>query len=282
MKNIIANHPLQTLREEVLYSYTSSRTELNHGMLIVQGRVLSAKELEARWRRFTASNFFPPPLSRGFFRRNIRFKNVDVCIFGDIDKIELRRFESQATAIRSVAIDCLSSHGMDFGSIPRGLDGLTYLLYSLAWDLPARVSYSIKTYNCLDNLSDTDRSPFASREKFEAWEIRRLDISPGFYFANLSMDVRSCTVSAIDAILGLSPSKIAEPGKKTPVREKSIEDRDRWIYKKCHTTLIYKMILSQLKSHTKWKRIDSIQGIRNAARAYAKRHGLPDPPPRQS
>src|SRR5262249_43477969 len=48
----------------------STSTEIRHAMLVVNGPPLTTKELEERWARFTKSNFFPPPLSRGSFRRD--------------------------------------------------------------------------------------------------------------------------------------------------------------------------------------------------------------------
>ena len=58
---------LQELRDEIFGCFTSSTsTEIRHAMLIVAGPRLSSKELEERWKRFTKSRFFLPPLCDGF------------------------------------------------------------------------------------------------------------------------------------------------------------------------------------------------------------------------
>jgi hypothetical protein len=280
MKEDTARERLLTLKEEALRCIASlPSTRLGHGMLIIQGRSPSSKVLEETWRRFTESNFLPPPLSRGSYRREIGLNGVETCLFGEIGKAELDRFISQARAIRLVAIDHLSSRDVDFGQIPRGLDGLTYLLYRLAWDLPETVTYSIETFNWLDKLSDPDRSPFASRESFESWEVGKLKLSPGCYFARLSMDIRSCTVGAIDAMLGMStPRKKASPRQRP-----SLEARNKWLYELAfNKEITYQQLINNLKEHPEWPRISTIQGVRHAIRDYAKRHGLPEPPPRQS
>ena len=126
-------------------------------------------------------------------------------------------------------------------------------------------------------------SPFANREAFEAWEVSKLDLLPGFYFATPSADIRSCTVSAIDAILRLAPAESAKREKPAPIRDKSSEDRDRWIYEKCLEGMPHGNIVLKLKANKEgWQHISTPQGIRDRAIKYAKRHGLPEPPPRRS
>jgi hypothetical protein len=68
-------------------------------------------------------------------------------------------------------------------------------------------------------------------------------------------------------------------------RDKKIEARDRWIYKRCCARVPYKEIivkLSRRQAGNGWRRITSKQGIQNAARRYAERHQLELPPPRQN
>jgi hypothetical protein len=69
------------------------------------------------------------------------------------------------------------------------------------------------------------------------------------------------------------------------VRDRTLETRDRWIYQKCAKGVAYKTIkteLSMLCQKKGWRKINSIQGIRSAARSYAQRHGLPMPASRQN
>jgi hypothetical protein len=72
--------------------------------------------------------------------------------------------------------------------------------------------------------------------------------------------------------------------RKRPERSRSRnEARDKWIYEECRRGTQYKTIVAKLKTKPEsWDRIESIQGIRHAARQYARRNGLPPPPPRQS
>lgn len=80
-----------------------------------------------------------------------------------------------------------------------------------------------------------------------------------------------------------------EPGSSQPPatkgsRDRKLEARDHWIYKKCCAGVAHKEIRSQLKDLCRskgWRMIDSIQGIRGAARNYAVRHDRPYPAPRQ-
>jgi hypothetical protein len=73
--------------------------------------------------------------------------------------------------------------------------------------------------------------------------------------------------------------------KATTPRAKNVnEARDRWIYEQCKGTLTYNQIIAELDRMRKkkpWRKISTIQGIRHVARAYAARHDLPLPPPRQ-
>jgi hypothetical protein len=69
------------------------------------------------------------------------------------------------------------------------------------------------------------------------------------------------------------------------VRDRTFEARDRWIYQKCAKGVAYKTIkteLSILCQKKGWRKINSIQGIRSAARNCAQRHGLPMPASRQN
>ena len=76
----------------------------------------------------------------------------------------------------------------------------------------------------------------------------------------------------------------AAPGifKGKAVRDKLTEARDKWVYNECCKGTAYDSIARNLpKRNTKWPRISTKQGILACAKRYAKRNGLPDPPPRQ-
>ena len=100
------------------------------------------------------------------------------------------------------------------------------------------------------------------------------------------------TVS-LDALLGIlltidrrASSKDHEPTKNSPnaraTRDKSLEARDRWIYQECCRRVAYDTIAIRLKSKpSSWPRIESKQGIQNAAKRYAERNNLPPIPKRQ-
>jgi hypothetical protein len=82
-------------------------------------------------------------------------------------------------------------------------------------------------------------------------------------------------------------SLICEKNKAGVVRHNPKQEaRDRWIYKQCcQVTRTLKQIktkLKQLASKKGWRPIGTIQGIRQRASVYAKRHNLPAPPPRQN
>jgi hypothetical protein len=60
------------------------------------------------------------------------------------------------------------------------------------------------------------------------------------------------------------------------------EARNKWIYEQAVKLVPWKTIEKRLKGKpSKWGRISSVSGIKKAARAYARRHGLPPPPARQ-
>lgn len=282
---------LKSLRDEIHRCFTSSpKTQIRHAMLIVEGRRLSSHELTERWERFTKCKFLRPPLKRGTFRRDPRRNSVESCLLGEIDTVELERFVLQARAVRSFAVDYLMSQGIDYGPIPGDLQGLWYFLYCIAWDSPLRVIYKVENDNFLhtvvvapgEALVLGESSPFESREAFEAWEAGKLDLRRGDYFATLSMDVRSCLTSAIDAITSLTTQETIESKRPAPLRDQSTEERDQWIYEKCCSGTPYKIILSELKNIKKWQPIGTVQGIRDRSKEHAKRHNLPAHPPRRS
>jgi hypothetical protein len=66
------------------------------------------------------------------------------------------------------------------------------------------------------------------------------------------------------------------------VIDPAIERRDRWIYEQAFAGVLYDEIVRRLKKKPRtWPRIETKQGVRDRAFAYAKRKGLPEPGPRQ-
>jgi hypothetical protein len=62
----------------------------------------------------------------------------------------------------------------------------------------------------------------------------------------------------------------------------AIEKRDRWIYEQAFAGVAYDEIVRRLKKKPRtWPRIETKQGVRDRAFAYAKRKALPEPMPRQ-
>ena len=75
---------------------------------------------------------------------------------------------------------------------------------------------------------------------------------------------------------------IQENGKGKKRRNSSSDARDKWIYEECCKGTAYLTIVNKLKTKPKtWDRIDTEQGIRRAAKSYAKKHDLPPIPSRR-
>jgi hypothetical protein len=103
-------------------------------------------------------------------------------------------------------------------------------------------------------------------------------------------DAIQSSIAAIDYLLLAAAVETDEPPKtaakkrdgKKAVRDKSLEARDAWIYKECCKGTAYDAIVIQLKKKpANWPRIESKQGIQNAAKRYAERNNLPPIPRRQ-
>jgi hypothetical protein len=74
----------------------------------------------------------------------------------------------------------------------------------------------------------------------------------------------------------------SQPAKGKVIRGKATEARDHWIYDECCKRTPYESIARNLpKKNPRWFPISSKQGILQAAKRYAERHGLPPPPSRQ-
>jgi hypothetical protein len=68
----------------------------------------------------------------------------------------------------------------------------------------------------------------------------------------------------------------------TLVWDAATEARNRWLYAECVKGTPYDAIIRALGGRKRWERILTIQGIKKAANAYAKRHGLPPIPRRHA
>ena len=69
---------------------------------------------------------------------------------------------------------------------------------------------------------------------------------------------------------------------KEPKWDKATEARNKWLYDQCCKVVAYTTIEKQLrKKPPSWDRL-GVNGIKRAANAYAKRHGLPPIPTRQN
>jgi hypothetical protein len=75
----------------------------------------------------------------------------------------------------------------------------------------------------------------------------------------------------------------AKNGNGTLRRDPATEARDEWIYPQVMAGIAYAKIITRLGKKPKtWARIETENGIRKAALAYANRHGLPPPPKRKA
>jgi hypothetical protein len=67
--------------------------------------------------------------------------------------------------------------------------------------------------------------------------------------------------------------------------DRKTEARDRWIYTRCCEGVPHSKIAAELKKVARekgWRVVSSKQGVQQIGEKYAKAHGLPAPPPRQS
>jgi len=72
-------------------------------------------------------------------------------------------------------------------------------------------------------------------------------------------------------------------GKAPPPAATANDTRDEWLYDLAMKTVAWGTIRMRLAKKPKsWERIDSDNGVKKAARAYARRHGLPIPPTRKA
>lgn len=61
----------------------------------------------------------------------------------------------------------------------------------------------------------------------------------------------------------------------------ALDDRNRWLYEQAMAGVVWPEIIKRLKAKpSRWPRISSVPGVKDAVYAYARSHGLPEPPPR--
>jgi hypothetical protein len=117
------------------------------------------------------------------------------------------------------------------------------------------------------------------REKWGFYRpsLKALDELDAAYQAWLSKQ----SVSAAQIESAVAPKK-SEAVKAKVKRDKLQEARDKWIYQQCCKGTAHDTIARNISNkNPKWGKISTKQGVLVCARRYAKRKGLPDPPPRQ-
>jgi hypothetical protein len=71
------------------------------------------------------------------------------------------------------------------------------------------------------------------------------------------------------------------PAQETPAVFSCHDDRDKWIYEQAMNGREWDRIRSHLDKHQEWEPIGTVNGVKDAARRYARRHGKPVPPRRK-
>jgi hypothetical protein len=89
--------------------------------------------------------------------------------------------------------------------------------------------------------------------------------------------------SLID-LVGGTATRVGTTSNQAPVqRNPNLDARDKWIYEECMSVVKYEEIIRRLRDdHDEWESIDSINGIKSAAKKYAERRGLSGIPVRQA
>jgi hypothetical protein len=121
-----------------------------------------------------------------------------------------------------------------------------------------------------------DLAPSASQQLLTAAPGSRYPVSLKYWqridtgLARLSEAVQPPSSGSLTGEAATSRQRVLFPN----------DARDKWIYSQMQKGILYQKILANLKVPP-WRRISSIQGLRNAAIRYAKRNGLPPIPYRQ-
>jgi hypothetical protein len=279
---------LKSLRDEVGSGHAASHsTLLCHAMMIVAGEDVSEAERRSAWTDFGVvkrdQTIYPIEgvMGRGRFQ----------CYFGHADTGLISRFENQARRLYSAALEVLGPKSFDYYPLPFGLGGWVYLCYCMAWDHHDRVDYEVEFEAVTDYERASfgtkgqfvepglfslacygTRSPFVDRGTFTSWPKSAAEYADGVFFGRLSLDVRHCSVSAVDAILDLS----AASGTATKPRRRSDpenEARDQWVYEQRRDGAPFKTIKARMEKEFGYSLTEARLGA--IAWEYAVRHNLP-------
>jgi hypothetical protein len=231
MSNEKAVRTLRSLRDEISRDYSAStRSILHHAMMLSIGEPPHDPPEPWKghsWPGFTRNNFRLSPIITDYTSRNAYWRRTQICFFGRIGRTTLKRFSDQAVALIPYAVEVVSAVGRDFRPLPYALDGRIYFCYCMAWEYDNMVTYKIKNYELFANHVTIRISSFFSMNTFEQWQRREVEVADGLFFAMLSRDVRSCTVSAIDALLSIADESVAERAKSTRRKDLSNEERNK-------------------------------------------------------
>jgi hypothetical protein len=216
-------------------------------MMIVAGEGLSESERLCSWTDYgvvrRGQTIYPIEGQMGPGRSQ--------CYFGHADKGLIVRFEDQAKRLFPAAIEILGPQGLEYRLLPFGMGGWVYLCYCIAWDYPDRMDYEVEFEAETDFeragfgigrprvepglftlMCSGTKGPFVDRRAFTSWSESAEHYAEGSFFGRLSKDVRSCSASAVDAILSLGPK--SEAARKPRRRsDPKMEPRNKWIYEQC-------------------------------------------------
>jgi hypothetical protein len=262
---------LKSLRDEVGSGHAASPgTLLCHAMRIDPGDRPPEPEGQAAWAESgvvrPGLTVYPIPRRGG--------RGLDQCYFGHADAGTIARFEDQAKGLFYTALEALQHVGPGYGRPPFGVDGWVYLCYCMAWDYPDRVEYKILDDSVGVSAPYAPRGPFLDRGAFTSWWRGSAAFGEGTFFARLSRDVRSCSVSAVGAILSLAaePEAAAEPRRRS---DPELEARNQWIYDRCRDGTPRKQVVAELAKRQDLGGAVSIQRVGQILKEHAARHDLP-------
>ena len=103
---------------------------------------------------------------------------------------------------------------------------------------------------------------------------------------HVSVDtIRKALRRAQDVIQRILNRCFGVPGRIRPQHaaqwDQATEERDRWIYEQWWDGTKFEEIKQQVKARSDWEPIETVQGVKDAGKAYVDRYGLPLPPPRR-
>ncbi len=255
---------LQGLRDEIFSGYTSGPNSLlRHAMRLVSGEVRSELESLTSWTDYA----FVKPGQTVYPIRKCVGSQVDQCYYGHADEAAIARFENQSERLFIVAMESLGSQGDKYRQPLPGVAAWVSLCYCLAWDHPYPVDYKIWDDGAFRSACHRLRDSVVALDA-PVHADKPIEVS---CFATLSGDVRSCSFSAVNAILSLSAERDGTSGIRRR-QDPAIEDRNRWVYEQARDGTPHKNIQAELN-----RRDDpvTIQRIGQIVREYAARNDLP-------